>query len=111
MNTKIFTITSILLLLAGCASVAVTDKAIEDRTAFALNLEKGSFKVIDRVNDGLETSYTVTTNTGKKYNCRVEGSFSFGTGRVVTDPVCNEVGKPANTTKCDSLSKAAGKCK
>lgn len=109
-HTREIGMMTLLFTLVGCASISVTDKAIEDRTAFALNLEKDSFKVTDRVNDGLETSYKVTTNTGKKYNCRVEGSFSFGTGRVVTDPVCNEIGKPTNE-KCDALSKAAGKCK
>ena len=113
---------------AGCASVAVSNDAIEERTAFALSLSKGAFNITNRVDDGLRSSYSVTTNSGKKYNCYVSGTMSV-VGRVVSDAICNEIGggvgggvsvsggagKPnptGNTSSapCNDLLKAAGRC-
>ena len=109
---------------AGCASVAVTNDAIEERTAFALSLSKGAFNITNRVDDGLRSSYSVTTNSGKKYNCYVSGTVSV-VGRVVSDAICNEVGggvgvsggpgktNPtgnASSAPCNDLLKAAGRC-
>ena len=36
---------------AGCASVAVSNDAIEQNTAFALGVPKGTFTISDRVDD------------------------------------------------------------
>lgn len=102
-------------LVAGCASVAVTSDAIEKNTAFAIGLERGNFKISNREDDGVKTTYLVTTNAGKKYNCYVTGTVSV-IGRVVSDAVCNQVGKSAKqastatTQSCNALLKAAGKC-
>jgi hypothetical protein len=99
----------------GCASVAVSNEAIEQNTAHTLGLEKGMFTISDRVDDGVKTSYSVKTNTGKKYSCYVTGTVSV-MGRVVSDAMCNEVGKPSKPTTgrsgapCNALLKAAGKC-
>ena len=111
---------------AGCASLAVSNDAIEERTAFALSLAKGAFNITNRVDDGLRSSYSVTTNSGKKYNCYVSGTVSV-VGRVVSDAICNEIGggggvgvgvgagKPnptgnASSAPCNDLLKAAGRC-
>ena len=48
---------------AGCASMAVTDDAIIDRTAFALGIEKNAFVIKNRVDEGTTTRYTVTIRT------------------------------------------------
>ena len=102
-------------LVTGCASVAVSNDAIEKNTAFALGIEKGTFTISNRENDGVKSTYLVNTNAGKKYTCYVTGTVSV-VGRVVSDAVCNEVGKPAKqatgTTAqpCNALLKAAGKC-
>ena len=102
-------------LVAGCASVAVTSDAIEKNTAFALGLDKGTFTISNRENDGVKSTYLVNTNAGKKYTCYVTGTVSV-IGRVVSDAVCNEVGRPAKqasgtkTQSCNALLKAAGKC-
>lgn len=102
-------------LVAGCASVAVTSDAIEKNTAFALGLEKGTFTISNREDDGVKSTYLVNTNAGKKYSCYVTGTVSV-VGRVVSDAVCNEVGKSAKqasgttTQPCNALLKAAGKC-
>ena len=102
-------------LVTGCASVAVTNDAIEKNTAFTLGLEKGTFTISNRENDGVKSTYLVNTNAGKKYTCYVTGTVSV-VGRVVSDAVCNEVGKPAKqvsvttTQSCNALLKAAGKC-
>ncbi|MDP9902934.1 hypothetical protein [Variovorax ginsengisoli] len=108
---------SLLSLLAGCASMAVTDDAIEQKTAFALGVPKGSFTISDRVNEGMQTNYSVRTNTGKQYSCYVTGTIST-VGRVVSDAVCNGASrsggpapKPAaSETSCNALLKAAGRC-
>jgi hypothetical protein len=104
------------LTITGCASVAVTNDAIEQRTAATLGLQPGTFTISDRVNDGVQSRYNVTTKHGKHYNCYVTGAMSY-TGRVVSDAICNEAGKAAKTSKqaegakeCNALLKAAGKC-
>jgi len=102
-------------LVTGCASVAVTNDAIEKNTAFALGIEKGTFTISNRENDGVKSTYLVNTNAGKKYTCYVTGTVSV-VGRVVSDAVCNEVGKPPKqatgtpSKPCNALLKAAGKC-
>ncbi|MEN9493690.1 MAG: hypothetical protein RJA63_4139 [Pseudomonadota bacterium] len=110
-------------LAAGCASVAVSSDAIERNTASALGLERGSFTISDRVDDGVKTNYAVRTNAGKSYACYVTGTISV-TGRVVSDAICSELGKtakqattpstPASTstagTSCNALLRAAGRC-
>lgn len=102
-------------LVTGCASVAVSNDAIEKNTAFALGIEKGTFTISNRENEGVKSTYLVNTNAGKKYTCYVTGTVSV-VGRVVSDAICNEVGKPAKqatgatTQPCNALLKAAGKC-
>jgi nitrate/nitrite transporter NarK len=102
-------------LVAGCASVAVTSDAIENNTASALGLEKGTFTISNREDDGIKSTYLVNTNAGKKYSCYVTGTVSV-VGRVVSDAVCNEVGKSTKQSTgktlgaCNALLKAAGKC-
>ena len=101
--------------LAGCASVAVTDEAIEKNTAFALGIERGSFTISNRENDGVKTTYLVTTKSGKKHNCYVTGTIGV-TGRTVSDALCSPVGQAAgnrsnsSNVSCNALLKAAGRC-
>jgi hypothetical protein len=102
-------------LFSGCASVAVSDDAIEKNTAFALGIEKGTFTISNREDEGLKSTYQVNTKSGKRYRCYVTGTVSV-LGRVVSDAICNEDVKPAKqatgTSKqsCNALLKAAGKC-
>lgn len=79
---------------SGCASVAVTDQAIVDRTAFALGLDKSAFTISNRVDEGTTTRYAVKTKAGQDYNCFVGGSFSV-VGRSVSEAVCTRKGEPA----------------
>lgn len=103
------------VLATGCASVAVTDQAMADKTAFSLGLEKNEFTISDRRDDGFQTYYTVRTKDGKRYNCYVAGGFTVA-GRMVSDAVCNEAGKAAkkpgagNEPSCNALLKATGRC-
>jgi hypothetical protein len=65
---------------AGCgsmAAMAVTDDALQQRTAFALGLERGSFTIGNRQDDGVRTNYVVTTRNGQRYNCYVTGVVSI----------------------------------
>lgn len=100
MNTHITTLalTAIVALgsalATGCASIAVTDEAIVDRTAFALGLAKGDFTVSNRVDDGTTTRYSVRTKTGQDFNCFVGGSISV-TGRTVSEAICTKKGEVA----------------
>lgn len=106
-------------LTAGCASVTVDNNSIEDRTAFALGLDKSAFTVSNRVDDGVVSRYSVTTRAGKKYNCYVGGGLSI-LGRQVSDAICNEAlgggasaappAAGASAPACNALLKAAGRC-
>lgn len=79
---------------SGCASMAVTDQAIVDRTAFALGLDKSAFTISGRVDEGTTTRYAVKTRSGQEYNCFVGGSFSV-VGRSVSEAICTRKGEPA----------------
>jgi hypothetical protein len=110
---------AVLVTLIGCASVAVSNDAIETNTAQALGLQKGAFEVTDRVDEGLKSTYNVRTVKGRTYSCYVTGTISV-MGRVVSDAMCSETGKgvkpgaaPATQTspkECNALLKAAGRC-
>jgi hypothetical protein len=79
-------------LLVGCASVAVTDSALEERTAAALGLARGSFTISERKDDGVRSQYVVQTASGQRHQCYVTGTFSV-TGRIVSDAICNKPGE------------------
>jgi hypothetical protein len=113
---------AVAVIATGCASVAVKNEAIEARTATALGLTQDQFTISDRVDDGVRADYKVKTKAGKQYACYVTGTISY-LGRVVSDPICTEVGKPAKqgisggaagnaagNPSCNALLKAAGKC-
>lgn len=76
----------------GCASVAVTDDAIVDRTAFALGIGKADFTVSNRTDEGTTTRYSVRTKSGQEFNCFVGGSFSV-VGRSVSEAICTKKGE------------------
>ncbi len=80
------------MVASGCASVAVTDQAIVDRTAFALGLDKTAFTISNRVDEGTTTRYAVKTKAGQDYNCFVGGSFSV-VGRSVSEAICTRKGE------------------
>ena len=80
--------------LTGCASIAVSDDALVDRTAFVLGLEKGGFTIENRVNDGVTTRYRVRTKRGEEYNCFVGVSISL-IGRSVSEALCTKKGEVA----------------
>lgn len=82
----------IALLATGCASVAVTNEAIVDRTAFALGLSKSDFTISNRTDEGTTTRYAVRTKSGQDYNCFVGGSFSV-VGRTVSEAICTKKGE------------------
>jgi hypothetical protein len=81
-------------LAAGCASIAVTDEAIVDRTAFALGLGKSDFTISNRSDEGTTTRYAVRTKSGQDYNCFLGGSISV-LGRSVSEAVCTKKGEVA----------------
>lgn len=84
----------VVLLIAGCASVAVSNDAIVDRTAFALGLAKSDFTVSQRVDEGTTTRYQVRTKTGQEFNCFVGGSISV-IGPSVSEAICTRKGETA----------------
>ncbi|MFT3664070.1 hypothetical protein [Piscinibacter sp.] len=80
------------LAAAGCASIAVTDDALVDRTAFALGLAKGDFTISNRSDEGTTTRYSVRTKAGQDFNCFVGGSISV-LGRSVSEAICTKKGE------------------
>ncbi len=83
---------SFALLTSGCASIAVTDEAIVERTAFALGLAKSDFTISNRMDDGAATRYQVRTKAGQNYRCFVGGSIGL-LGRAVSEAVCTKEGE------------------
>ncbi len=79
-------------LTTACASVAVTDQAVVDRTAFALGLDKSAFTISNRVDEGTTTRYSVRTKSGQDFNCFVGGSISV-IGRSVSEAICTKKGE------------------
>lgn len=96
LSTRLLTATLAIgaCLTTGCASIAVTDDAIVDRTAFALGLSKSDFTVSNRVNEGATTRYNVRTKSGQEYSCFIGGSIGL-LGRAVSEAVCSKKGEPA----------------
>jgi hypothetical protein len=81
-----------LLFLSACASMAVTDDALQQRAGFALGLPAGSFTLSERRDDGVRTQFRVATKSGAVHECYVTGTFSV-TGRIVSDAICNRPGE------------------
>jgi hypothetical protein len=81
-------------LASGCASIAVTDEALVDRTAFALGLAKSDFTISNRTDEGTTTRYSVRSKAGQEFNCFVGGSFSV-LGRSVSEAICTKKGEVA----------------
>lgn len=93
-KSKLFAAFLAAAVVTGCASVAVTDESLEDKTAFALGLDKGDFTISNRTDSGLDTNYLVKTKKGREYRCYVQGMVTI-MGRTVSDAVCNKKGEPA----------------
>lgn len=102
----------------GCASISVTSRVLEDRTAFTLGLAKDQFTIADRRDGGIRTDYSVRTAKGERFNCYVTGSVG-----VVSDAICTKVAvsgavrgraekKSAGEdgSSCNALLRAAGRC-
>lgn len=111
-------LSALLTLVSGCASVAVTSDALEQRTASALGLEPGNFVISDRQDEGVRTNYSVKAKNGRVFSCYVTGTFAIF-GRVTSDAICTEMGgraatkqsgSPAAASSCNALLKSAGRC-
>ncbi len=94
MRTRLLSLSAASLLMTACASIAVTDEAIVERTAFALGLAKTDFTIANRTDDGTTSRYSVRTKTGQDYNCFVGGSISV-LGRSVSEAICTKKGEVA----------------
>ena len=77
-------------ILTACASIAVTENHLIQRTSLVLDLEPSEFTISNRTNDGFRSDYLVNTKAMGRYSCYVDGFFSI-TGRTVTDAVCTEL--------------------
>lgn len=118
---KMCMLSAVALLATGCASVAVTEDALSQRTSAAIGIEPGGFTISDRRDEGVKTTYAVKTNNGRSFSCYVTGLVTYF-GRSVSDAVCTEMAssksakagtaKPVSgsTATCNALLKAAGKC-
>lgn len=119
MSIKIGFVTLVAATLAGCASIAVTDDVITQRTSTALGIQPSQFTISNRSDSGVRTDYQVTTTRGKHYSCYVTGMISQ-MGRTVSDAICTQMGagssKQGNTANsksakdCNTLLRAAGRC-
>ena len=105
-----------LFLVTGCASMAVGEDALTQRTSVALGLAPDQFTISNRSDSGVRTDYSVRTASGKIYSCYVTGTVTV-IGKTVSDAVCTETqsgasqGQAAAAGTCNDLLRAAGKCK
>jgi hypothetical protein len=106
------------IVLSGCASIAVTDDAIERNTSVALGVPEGAFSITNRLDSGVKTTYDVTTKSGQHFSCYVTGGVGV-TGRTVSDAICHPMSvataatppqASASAAACNALLKAAGRC-
>jgi hypothetical protein len=106
-------IISLLLVIVGCAT-AVKKDDIEQRTSFALGLDRNQFTISDVTLIGQRTNYSVQTTNGETYRCYVVGITTFQS--IISDAICSQsnVGldskKSAKGVSCNALLKATGKC-
>lgn len=106
----LISLTAALVLLHGCASLAIDDEALKYRTEMALGIERAGFTITERSDVGLETQYKVTTNSGKIYRCQIGGTVAL-IGNVVSDASCIEFNiKENHNTSCNAIEKASGSC-
>lgn len=77
----------------GCASSAVSDQAVVDRTAFALGLDPADCSISTRSDEGTTTRYEVRTKSGQEYRRLVGGSIGV-LGRSVSDAMCARKWEP-----------------
>ena len=103
-------LTSALVLLHGCASLAIDDEALKQRTEMALGIERKGFTISERTDIGLETQYKVTTNSGKVYRCQIGGTVAL-IGNVVSDANCKDFNTETDyKSSCNALEMASGSC-
>ena len=88
------TMLSGLSMLSGCASMVVTSDKMEQRTSFALGVDKSKFTISDRQDERFQTRYSVKLKSGKQYNCSITGVFGLF-GPTVGDALCNKKGTVA----------------
>jgi hypothetical protein len=106
---------AIAISLAGCASIAVTDGALQHATSFAFGAAAapGTFQITNRQDSGLKTSFDVKLADGRQFACYVTGTVAI-TGRAVSDAVCRPANKLAEAKpapgSCNAMLKAAGNC-
>lgn len=82
--------------MSGCTSIGstVSNEKLEERTAFALGLDKGEFTISNPTKDGLSTYYSVKTNRGAEYRCYVSATLVI-VSQTVSDAICTKKGEPA----------------
>lgn len=92
-----------ILSASGCASVAVTGSALEQRTASALGVPSTEITISNRTDSGVRTDYVATTSQNRVYNCYVTGTVSI-VGRTVSDAMCSQTSGPAGAVGVTSQS-------
>lgn len=117
MTRILYPLLSLLIVsVAGCASMAVTDDAIRINTARALSADPATLAISERSDRGIQTNFKARTADGRAYDCYVTDMVSI-VGRTVSDAICSPVASTSSMVKpsqaavqCNALLKAAGKC-
>lgn len=119
LDTKIMRmvlVSSLVSLLAGCGSIASSmakDSDLQEKAGVALNTTPDRIKILDRSTSLDAVKFRVQSSKGI-YNCYYTSVY----GAVDSDTVCSgpvdgatAEDSKATSTKCNALTKAAGRCK
>jgi len=75
--------------VSGCASTMLSNDRISSNTAGVLGIQPGDITITDRREETPNTYYTVTTRSGKKYACVINGGGILAMG-MTNPPTCSK---------------------
>lgn len=88
-NTKMIPVWAFLGLLTACTSTLLSDERLISKTAEVLGVARGNLRLVDRLSEGGDTSYSVETRDGGKYACTITGGDLTTVG-FTSSPTCSQ---------------------
>jgi hypothetical protein len=100
-SLRLALITTVLSLVAGCASIAgstntLTDDKIKSQSAGALGYQPSEITIVNRRTEGTNTYVNLKSNDNKEFTCVINGGnlLTFG---MTNPPMCSKKGEPIKT--------------
>ena len=92
------TIATVLISVAGCSTIAsktnmLSDDKIKSEAGGALGITPSQLTIVNRRTEGVNTYVQLKANTGREFNCIINGGNLLTMG-MVTPPMCSKKGEP-----------------